>query len=227
MKLFAKCSHLSPDCPHWWYRHEEVANAISHVIGMLLGVAALVTLIVDACCWGTARNIIGVAIFGSSLTLTYGASALYHFTRDLALKRHLQRLDHICIYLLIAGTYTPFTLVPLHGIWGWSLFTVIWGLASLGILFKLWFFGKWEWLSTLTYVLMGWAVLIAIVPLLDHLPNMAVIWLISGGLAYTFGVFFFLMETVPFMHTVWHLFVLAGSICHYFAVLFYVAPVPT
>lgn len=225
MKIFKKCAHNTPSCSHTWYRHEELANTITHFIGALLGIAALISLIVDASLYGSARGIVGVAIFGSSLVITYSASALYHLVREPRIKYHLRKLDHICIYLLIAGTYTPVTLVTLHGAWGWSLFGITWGLALLGICFKLLCFGKLEWVSTLAYVLMGWVVLVAISPIIQHLPMAGLIWLCLGGLFYTLGVFFFLMETVAFMHTVWHIFVLLGSLCHYCAILFYVAPI--
>ena len=225
MKLFSKCDHHTHACPHNWYRLEERANGLTHLIGALLSVVALVLLVVQAAEHGSARGVVGSAIFGASLILTYTSSAAYHFASNLTVKFHLRRIDHMSIYLLIAGSYTPFTLVSLYGAWGWSLFGVIWGLALIGFGFKIYSAEKFEWLSTLTYVLMGWAALVAIVPIVENLPLPALIWLISGGILYTVGVFFFLLETVPFGHTIWHLFVLGGSICHFFAVLFYVAPV--
>ncbi len=225
MQLFAKCDHHTPECLHHWRRIEENANALTHFIGACLGVAALIILVVQASRFGSARSVIGCAVFGMSLILTYASSACYHFVSDLTIKHHLRRVDHMSIYLLIAGSYTPFTLVSLYGPWGWSLFGTIWGLALFGFAFKAYSADKFEWLSTLTYVLMGWVALVAIVPIIENLPLPALMWLIGGGVLYTVGVFFFLLETVPFAHTVWHLFVLAGSMCHFFAVLFYVAPI--
>lgn len=224
MKLFAKCDHHGPYCTHPWYRYEEMTNVITHGAGVLLSIAATVLLIVQAARFGSARGVVGCAVFGTTLILTYFSSAIYHLVRDLRIKHRLRIFDHISIYLLIAGTYTPFTLVSLYGAWGWSLFGVIWGLAVVGIGFKLYSVDKLAWLSTLTYVLMGWVILVAIVPIVEALPAGALFWLVLGGLLYTGGVIFFLMETVPFAHTFWHLFVLAGSVCHFFAVLYYVAP---
>jgi hemolysin III len=220
MKLFQKCTHQHDDCTHEWYPKEELA--ITHFIGAGLGIAALVIMVTEASEYQSARAIVGVTIFGVSLLLTYLASAIFHVV-PVRMKKPFRTIDHMCIYLLIAGTYTPFTLVPLYGVWGWSLFGVMWGLAAVGIVLKIKFTDRLEWLSTLTYVLMGWMALIAIVPLVHNLPAMALVWLVLGGAAYTLGVFFFLLETVPFAHTMWHLFVLAGSICHFFAVLFYIA----
>jgi hemolysin III len=225
MRLFAKCDHSTQDCTHRWHRIEEQANGLTHLLGALLGIVALVLLVVQASRFGSVRSVIGCAVFGASLIVTYTSSAAYHFVTNLTIKHHLRRVDHMSIYLLIAGSYTPFTLVSLYGPWGWSLFGVIWGLALIGFGFKLYSADKFEWISTLTYVLMGWAALVAIVPIIENLPLPALIWLIGGGVLYTVGVFFFLLETVPFAHTIWHLFVLGGSICHFFAVLFYVAPI--
>jgi hemolysin III len=133
-------------------------------------------------------------------------------------------MDHSAIYLLIAGTYTPFTLVLLRGSWGWSLFGVIWGLALSGILFKIFFINRFNVLSTLIYLLMGWLIIIAFQPLMHHIPVKGLYWLLAGGIAYSAGTVFYLWEKLPFHHAIWHLFVLAGSVCHYFAVLFYVLP---
>lgn len=225
MNLFEKCSHLHDDCPHQWFWSEELANAITHLLGMILGVIALIVMIIDAAQYTNAAcTVVAVSIFGASLILSYGSSALYHFSRNVSIKFHLRKLDHICIFWLIAGSYTPFTLIAIKGAWGWSLFGTIWGMALAGTIFKFFFTHRWEWLSTLIYILMGWTAMIAIGPIVHSLPASGVIWLLLGGLSYTFGVFFFLMETIPFMHTVWHIFVLLGSLCHVFAVLFYVIP---
>ena len=225
MKLFAKCDHHTKACSHHWHRYEEWANGVTHLTAALLSIAALVLLVIEAARFGSVRSVIGCAVFGTCLIILYSASAAYHFARDLNLKHNLKRVDHMSIYLLIAGSYTPFTLVSLYGPWGWSLFGTIWGLAVVGFGFKMYSPDKFEWISTLTYVLMGWVALVAIVPILENVPLHGLLWLISGGILYTLGVFFFLLETVPFAHTIWHLFVMAGGICHFFAVLFYVAPI--
>jgi hemolysin III len=154
----------------------------------------------------------------------YTASTLYHAVISPRVKRALRIFDHSAIYLLIAGTYTPFLLVSLRGPWGWSLFGVIWGLALAGVLFKFWFVERFVILSTAVYIAMGWLVVIAAKPVITHVPFTALIWLLAGGLAYTGGVIFFAAKRIPYSHAIWHLFVLAGSICHYFAVLSTVIP---
>ena len=224
MNLFAKCPHL-PGCAHPWHKREELWSSLTHFIGALLSIAALVLLVIKAAEHGSARSVVACAIFGASLILTYLSSAEYHFVSNLRTKHHFRTIDHISIYLLIAGTYTPFTLVSLYGPWGWSLFGVVWGLAIIGIAFKIYSVDKFAWLSTLTYVLMGWVALIAIVPIIHSVPPGALFWMLLGGVLYTAGVVFFLLETVPYAHTIWHLFVIAGSTCHFFAVFWYVAPV--
>lgn len=154
------------------------------------------------------------------LLCLYAASTLYHSVRSPRLKRILKICDHSAIYLLIAGTYTPFLLVNLHGAWGWSLFSVIWALAMAGILFKVWFVEHFPVLSTAVYLLMGWLVLVAVKPMLLRLPTSGLFWLLPGGVFYTVGVLFCAWKKVPYNHTFWHGFVLAGSTCHYFAVLY-------
>lgn len=220
-----KIRQFSNDHYHNWLLHEEIANSITHGIGVLLGMAALILLIVNASLHGTARNIIGGSIFGVSLIISYLSSMLYHAILYPPLKRIFKMLDHVCIYILIAGTYTPITLVTLHGPFGWTLFGLIWGFAILGILFKLFFIERFLLISTFIYIAMGWTALIAVVPLFHHLPSMGIVWLVIGGIAYTLGTIFFILERIPFFHTIWHFFVLAGSICHFFVILFYVMPV--
>lgn len=224
-QLFAKCDHLGPDCPHKWVADEERANMVTHGIGIGLSIAALILLTIHASLHGGAKTAISCAIYGITLFLTYTSSTLYHSTRQLKIKAYLRTFDHICIYLLIAGTYTPFALVPLAGAFGWTLFAIIWSLAFAGAVFKFYCTGKYEWLSTLIYIMMGWiVVLIALGPILQSVPLACILWLLVGGLLYTGGVFFFLMETVPFSHTVWHFFVLGGSFCHFIAIYCYIAP---
>ena len=203
---------------------EEIANAITHGIGLLLSIAGFVVLLVLAALRGTAWHIVACSIYGATLICLYAASTLYHAVISPRVKRALRIFDHSAIYLLIAGTYTPFLLVSLRGPWGWSLFGVIWGLALVGVLFKFWFVERFAILSTAVYIAMGWLVVIAAKPVITHLPLTAIIWLLAGGLAYTGGVIFFAAKRIPYSHAIWHLFVLAGSICHYFAVLSTVIP---
>jgi hemolysin III len=173
---------------------------------------------------GTAWHIVACSIYGATLICLYTASTLYHASISPRVKRALRIFDHSAIYLLIAGTYTPFLLVSLRGPWGWSLFAVIWGLAVAGVLFKFWFVERFGILSTAVYIAMGWLVVIAAKPVITHVPIIALIWLLAGGLAYTAGVIFFVAKRIPYSHAIWHIFVLAGSICHYFAVFSTVIP---
>jgi hemolysin III len=203
---------------------EEIANAITHGIGLLLSIAGFVVLLVLAALHGTAWHIVACSIYGATLICLYAASTLYHAVISPRVKRALRIFDHSAIYLLISGTYTPFLLVSLRGPWGWSLLGVIWGLALAGVLFKFWFVERFAILSTVVYIAMGWLVVIAAKPVITHLSLTAIIWLLAGGLAYTGGVIFFAAKRIPYSHAIWHLFVLAGSICHYFAVLSTVIP---
>ena len=205
--------------------YEELANTITHGIGVGLSITGLVLLVVRAALYGNAWQVVSFSIYGSSLILLYLASTLYHGFRSPRLKEILRIFDHSAIYLLIAGTYTPFLLVTLRGPWGWSLFGVIWGLAILGITFKLIFGPKYDVLSTIFYLLMGWVVIIAIKPLLAALPLGGLLWLVAGGLAYSLGVIFYAWEKLPYHHAIWHGFVLAGSFFHFFAVFFHVTTV--
>ena len=205
-------------------QYEEIANTITHGIGVGLSIAGLVLLVVRAAIHGDAWQVTSFAIYGSSLILLYLASTLYHGFRSERVKRILRLLDHSAIYLLIAGTYTPFVLVTLRGPWGWTLFGIIWGLALLGVTFKLIFGHRYEMLSTVFYLLMGWVVIIAIKPLIAALPAAGLAWLVAGGLAYSLGVIFYVWEKLPYNHAIWHGFVLAGSFFHFFAVLLHVAP---
>jgi hemolysin III len=202
---------------------EEIASSVTHGVGGLLAVAGLAILVTFAALRGTAWHVVGCSIFGATMVLLYTSSTLYHAIRSPRAKRVLRRLDHAGIFLLIAGTYTPFTLVSLRGPWGWSLLGVIWGLALLGILLQS---GprRHPVLSVALYVVMGWTVLIAIRPLLSSLPRGGLILLVLGGLAYTAGIAFYAWRRLPFNHSIWHGFVLAGTVLHFFAVLRYVIP---
>ena len=204
---------------------EEIANSITHGIGIYLGVAALVLLVVFASLHGNAWHIVSCSIYGMTLVLLYTASTLYHSSRKAKVKHVMRILDHSSIYLLIAGTYTPFTLVPLRGGWGWSIFGVIWALALFGIISKIFFIGRFEVLSTSLYLLMGWLVVVAGKPMLARVPTGGIIWLVIGGVSYTVGILFYVFDSkIPYGHAIWHLFVLTGSICHFFAVMLYVVP---
>ncbi|BDU77730.1 PAQR family membrane homeostasis protein TrhA [Mesoterricola sediminis] len=207
-------------------RAAELANSLTHGIGAALGVAALVLMVVFASLRGTARHIVGAAIFGSALVLLYTMSTLYHAFRGPRVKRVFKILDHNAIFVLIAGTYTPFCLASLRGGWGWSIFGVIWGLAVLGITFKSIFISRLGWLSTAVYLGMGWLVIIAARPLAASLSPGGLAWLLGGGVFYSAGVAFYAWKSLKYHHAVWHLFVLGGSLCHVVAVLFFVIPRP-
>lgn len=204
---------------------EEIASSITHGIGVGLSIAALSVLVTFAGLFGDAWRVVSFSIYGASLILLYLASTFYHSFQSPRLKEIFRVLDHSAIFLLIAGTYTPFTLVNLRGGWGWTLFGLIWGLAMFGILLEVFFIDRFKALSMATYVGMGWLVIIALKPLLSAVPVGGMIWLGIGGLTYTLGVIFYLWEGVPFNHAIWHLFVLGGSVCHFFCILFYVLPV--
>ena len=205
---------------------EEVMNAVTHGIGALLSVAGLVLLTVLAYLHGDIWHIVSFSIYGTTLVLLYLASTLYHSFTNERIKRIFKILDHSAIYLLIAGTYTPFTLVPLHGVLGWTVFGVVWGLAMIGIVLKIFFAGRFNIISTLCYLGMGWFIVFAIKPLIATVPALGMTWLLVGGLFYTLGSIFYLWKKIPYNHAIWHLFVLAGSISHFIAVFFYILPVP-
>lgn len=203
---------------------EELLHALTHGIGAVLSVGALVGMVVWASVTDSPIQVVASAVFGATLVTMYAASTAYHAipARRVRIKRAFQVADHCCIYLLIAGTYTPFTLVTLQGAWGWSLFGVVWGLAMLGIALKLTPLGHRPWLSSLGYLGIGWVALVALQPLVAALPIPALVLLVAGGLSYTVGVAFYAWERLPYNHTVWHLFVLGGSTLHYLAVQLYV-----
>lgn len=203
---------------------EEHANALTHGLGLVLALVGVPILIVLAAISGDAWRLVGVGIYGATLISLYLASTVYHAVRYLPAKRVLRALDHSAIYLLIAGTYTPFTLVNLRGAWGWTLFGLVWALALFGIIWKAVRVERQAVLSTVLYLAMGWLVVIAVGPLSRAVPNRGLAWLLAGGLAYTFGVCFFSASRLRFNHAVWHVFVLAGSACHYVAVMRYVLP---
>lgn len=215
-----------PLAPAQRHSIEELANTITHGAGLIFSIIGFIVLLVLALLRGGPWQTAGCAIYGSTLVLLYAASTFYHGVLSPRLKRALLIFDHCAIYLLIAGTYTPFLLVNLRGPWGWSLFGVMWGLALAGILFKLWFVDHFPILSTSLYVAMGWLGVIAAKPILAHVPATGLVWLLIGGLMYSIGVVFFALKKLPYSHVIWHVFVMAGSTCHYFAILYAVFPHP-
>ncbi|QAY67749.1 PAQR family membrane homeostasis protein TrhA [Paenibacillus protaetiae] len=206
---------------HVYSTREEVANAITHGIGAILSVAALVLLIVFASEKGTAWHVTSFAVYGTTMLMLYTASTLVHSLREGKLKDIFETLDHSCIYLYIAGSYTPLLLTVLRGPLGWSLFGVVWGIAIGGVVFKAFFTKRFLFLSTLFYVLMGWLIVFAWGPLKEILAPAGLTWLVAGGLFYTVGSIFYVWRGFKYHHAVWHLFVIAGSICHFFAILLY------
>lgn len=203
---------------------EEIANAITHGIGAGLAIAALAILVTFAGMDGDPWRVVSFSIYGSMLVILYLTSTFYHAMVRPKAKKVFRILDHSAIYLVIAGTYTPFMLVTLRGAWGWSLFGVTWGLAAVGVSLTSVFIDKLKLPAVLTYVGMGWMIVIAFKPLVERLSMGGILWLLAGGLFYTVGIIFYASKRIPFHHTIWHLFVLAGSIAHFFAMLFYVLP---
>jgi hemolysin III len=197
---------------------QELANTLTHGVGVLAALAGGAVLVTMASLRGDPWRIVGAAVFTATLVLLYAASTLYHAARSPLARSRLKVLDHASIYLLIAGTYTPFTLGGLRGGWGWSLFGVIWGLAVAGVVFKLFAAGRFPRVSTAIYIAMGWLILVAVGPMLRHLQPAVLGWLLAGGLAYTLGTFFYHSRRLTYAHAVWHGFVLAGSACHAVAV---------
>ncbi len=205
-------------------RAEEIANGATHAIGAVLSVAGLTLLTVFASQRGDAWHIVSCCIYGATLIVLFSASSIYHFASTSRTHEALQVFDHASIYLLIAGTYTPFTLVPLRGPWGWTLFGLIWGLALVGVSGELFVRRHVRMICVPVYLLMGYLILMALRPLLQHVPLGGVVWLVVGGALYSLGVLFYAWTRLPFAHTVWHGFVLAASICHFFSIMWYVIP---
>lgn len=197
---------------------EELVNALTHGLGIVASVVAAAVLIVLAALVGRATLIVGASVSSTSMIALYTASTLYHSARSPSLRARLKVLDHAAIYLLIAGTYTPFMIDGVGGGWGWSLFGVIWGLAVAGVGLKLVYTGRFRLLSTAVYVGMGWLILIGIVPIARALDPATLAWLVAGGVAYTSGTLFYHSRAVPYAHGIWHIFVLAGTVCHVIAV---------
>jgi len=202
---------------------EEIAHSVTSAVGVALAVAGSAILVARANNFGTARHIVSCGVYGATLIFLYAASTLYHSIHFPRAKAILRAFDHSAIFLLIAGTYTPFALVNLRGAWGWSLFGVIWGLAAFGIAFQVWL-RPWPVARVGLYVGMGWAVVAVVKPMFATVAPGGLVLLLVGGLSYTLGLGFYAWRRLPYHHAIWHVFVLAGSISHFFAILFYVIP---
>ena len=210
--------------PDYYPPAEERANILSHALGLFLSIAALVLLVIRASVHGNAWHIVSFSIFGASLVTLYSASTIYHSASNARLRSRLRIVDHASIYVLIAGTYTPFALVTLNGPVGWWIFGISWGLAVTGIVLKLFFTGRFKRVSTLMYVLMGWIIIFAIKPLIANLSAEGLYWLVAGGVAYTLGAILYSFKKIPFNHAIFHGFVLLGSTFHFVSVYCYVLP---
>jgi hemolysin III len=199
----------------------EVANSISHGLGLLAAIAAVPILVTTATRGGNTSYVVGVTVFSVSIVILYLASTLYHSLNDGPAKRFFRLVDHCAIFFLIAGSYTPFTVGVLRGPWGWTLLVLIWFLATIGLALKLAFGTRHSWASMSLYVIMGWLALIAVKPIWDNVPIPGIILILAGGVAYTAGLGFFAAHRLRFNHFIWHLFVIVGTTCHFFAVLWY------
>ena len=205
---------------------EEIAHALTHGVGAILSIVGLVFMLVWAAAYGDVWHVVAASIYGASLILLYTSSTLYHAFPWPRVKAVFQQMDHAAIYLLIAGTYTPFALINLRGPWGWSLLAVAWGIAFIGVMLELVLKERRKWLSLSLYLGLGWMALVAIKPMLDNVAADGLLLLLFGGLAYSFGVIFYVWKSMRFHHAIWPLFVLAGSMFHFFAIFYYVLPQP-
>lgn len=208
------------DNESYYTKGEEIANAVTHGIGALLAIAALILLIVFSSLYGDSWYIVSYTIFGVSLVILYSASTLYHSLPGRKVKDIFQIFDHSSIYILIAGTYTPFTLTVLRGPKGWIIFGLIWGLAVIGIVMKAFWVKKYVGFSTAVYIFMGWLIVFDLKPILIAMPHTGIVLLVLGGILYTLGAVLFMFDNIPYNHAVWHIFVLAGSTCHFFSMLY-------
>ncbi len=208
--------------PVKYYRYkEEVINVITHFTGLILSIAGLTLLVIFSSLYGTAWHVVSFSIFGASMVILYLASTLYHHARRKTLRRKLNIFDHAAIYVLIAGTYTPYCLVALNGPMGWTLFGITWGLALAGVILKLFYTGRYDRLSTIGYVLLGWIAVIAVKPLIENLNSTALIYLLAGGISYTLGAVFYALKKMAYNHAIFHIFVLGGTSLHFVSVFFY------
>lgn len=209
------------DDNNYYTKGEEIANAITHGIGAILSIGALVLLVVFSSLYGDAWYIVSYSIYGTTLVILYAASTLYHSLPGRKTKHLFQIFDHSSIYLLIAGTYTPYILTKLRSPLGWTIFGIVWGLGILGIIMKTLWVDRYMGLSTIIYVIMGWLIVIEFKPLMNAMPTTGLVLLIVGGILYTLGAVLFMFDNIPYNHAVWHIFVLAGSICHFFSIIKY------
>lgn len=200
---------------------EEKLNATSHALGALFGIAALVLLIIFET-EKTKWSLFSVIVYGISIIVLFTASTLYHSVKNEKKKHYFRIVDHISIYLLIAGTYTPVLLITLTNSLGWTLFWVVWGIAAFGVVLKLFFTGRFNVFSTLLYLVMGWLIVFDFTNFSELVHSDAVLFLFAGGLSYTVGIIFYAIEKIPYNHVIWHLFVLSGAICHFFMIFFYI-----
>ena len=205
-------------------RGEEIANGFTHALGAALGVAGLVILVTSAAMKGDPWKVVSFSVFGATLIILYTMSTLYHFAKKERAKKFLHILDHASIFLLIAGTYTPVALVTMRGPWGWSIFGIIWGIALVGIILKIFYTGRFNGLSTALYLAMGWLIVIALKPLLTLMPREGLYWFLAGGISYSLGTVFYSWKNLRYNHAVWHLFVMGGSACHFFGIYFQILP---
>ena len=201
---------------------EEKINVITHAFGLMLSILALILLIIKASVYGNVWHIVSFSIFGVCLITLYTASTLYHNAKKVLTRNRLNVFDHASIYVLIAGTYTPFTLITLHGTLGWVIFGIVWSMAIAGVILKFYFIGKYEILSTVMYVIMGWIIVLVLKPLIHNLSIEGIIWLFSGGIFYTIGSVFFSIKKIKLNHAIFHIFVLLGSFCHFISIYFYI-----
>ncbi|MFN4762661.1 PAQR family membrane homeostasis protein TrhA [Gillisia sp. Q332] len=210
--------------PEFYPPLEEKLNIFTHGFGFILSILGLIMLILRANELGEIKHLISFSVFGASMVVLYAASTFYHSAKSRVLRYRLNILDHAAIYVLIAGTYTPFAMVTLDGTLGWIIFGVIWAMALCGVILKLFYTGRYQTLSTIMYVIMGWVVVFAIKPLLENLPDTGLLWLLSGGISYTLGAVIFSLNRIKFNHAIFHLFVLFGSFSHFIAIYYYVLP---
>jgi len=208
--------------PKYYPPKEEKLNVISHGIGLVLSVVALLLLIFKAVKAENSVNLVSFSIFGASMVLVYAASTFYHSAKTNRLRIRLNILDHAAIYILIAGTYTPFALITLKGTTGWIILWVVWGIAFIGVILKLFFAGRYQLLSTILYVAMGWLIIFAINPLIENLSTPGLWWLFAGGISYTIGAILFMLKKIPYNHAIFHVFVLLGTFAHFISIYFYV-----
>ena len=210
--------------PKYYSPEEERLNVISHGMGFVLSIVALIMLIFKASRFDEMKPLISFIVFGVSMVLVYAASTFYHSAKTKTLRYRLNILDHAAIYVLIAGTYTPFALITLEGFVGWTIFWVVWSIALLGVILKLFYAGRFQLLSTILYVAMGWLIIFAINPLIENLSTSGLRWLFAGGISYTIGAILFMLKKIPFNHAIFHVFVLLGTFAHFISIFYYVLP---